>query len=384
MSGPKCGSYTVETAEAREARAYVAAAAEYERKRSVLASLRREVRIARDVVGADVAVPAELPAVSAVGRTSAQVQAAGRSAEAVVRETQQRLGTSVAAATQQRWADQVRRVADVRVFDTDESEPEAAQRPWVERALAELEEIAAAWPVDEPRDVLDRAVEAVGRSRTSSGAALDVTRARDEVGRLRAARRARLERAAAVADLRARLESVRPWHDSTELDAIAARLDDPSADLGTVAVQVERVVAAAHTRRDRDQAAAILTDVLVDMGYTVDEGFSTRLAADGDVLAGRSDWPDHAASVRLDGAGRVYLHVVRADDAAPGAGDQAVDAQFCGHFDALTARAGRRGLRLEPLRRSVPGTRPVRAVDRARLDRVAGTRTKVQLRERQR
>ncbi|GLZ50112.1 hypothetical protein Acsp06_62970 [Actinomycetospora sp. NBRC 106375] len=373
MSGPKCGAYTVETAEAREARAYAAAAVEYERTRSQLDALRREIRIARGVLGVDVVAPAALPTVGTAGVTSAEVTAAARTARAAVRELEAVLSSSVAAATERRWADQVAQVIDDRPVDTggDRAHTTDAPGPWVARALGELAEIAAAWPVEDRREVLDRAVTAVGAAGSASGAALEVARARDEVTRLRAARRARLARDAVMADLRAQLEAVRRWGDAVELEALAAELDDPGADLDAVAARVARLGTAAHAARDRGQAAAILTDVLVEMGYLVDEGFSTRLAADGDVLAGRPEWADHAASFRLDAQGRAYLHIVRAND-APADVDERVDAQFCDEVDVLAERAGRKGLRLGEVRRFAPGTRPLREVDRARIGAVSG------------
>ena len=118
------------------------------------------------------------------------------------------------------------------------------------------------------------------------------------------------------------------------------------------------------------------------MGYQLGGSFTTRLHGPTEVLVGRPGWNDHAVSVRLDDAGRVHTHAVRAADADTGA-DARVDAEFCSDFDAMVARAGRRGLGLAPVRRFAAGERPLRAVDGTRVRQVSSGRSRPVTRQRE-
>lgn len=385
MSGPKSSSYTVETAQAREARELAAALAAYRHVRVEYDELRREAEIARAAFGAAVDVPA--PLAEATG-TSAAIRDAERAARAQLGVAADRLRASAADAARARWTARAETVVDDRHIDLSIAAATApaarTEAVSLDRHLAELAEIAAAWPVTADTGPLDAATTEVRAARSTSAAALGVARARDAFVRLRAAELAERDRVVALGGLRARIESVRDWPGAgPEAAELLADVGAPDARPEVLLDRVDRYVAAAHSRRDRTEAGAILADVLTEMGYTLAEGFTTRLDGSADVLAGRSGWPDHAVSFRLDGSGKVYTHVVRASD-APEVEDEQVDREFCDDYDALTARAERRGLRLQTVRRFEPGTRPLRAVDRSRVGEVAATHVRRTLRERSR
>lgn len=385
MSGPKCGSYTVETAQAREARELAAALAAYRQVHAEYAELCREAEIARAAFGPAIEVPGPLPEATGTG---AGIRDAEQDAHARLRTATDRLRSSAAAAGRARWTEVAETVVDDRRFDLSITAATAAapraETVSLDAHLAELAEIAAAWPVAAGTGPLDAATAEVGAARSTSAAALGVARVRDELARLRAAERAERDRVVALGGLRARIESVRDWPGAgPEAAELLADVGAPDAEPGALLDRVDRFVAAAHSRRDRTEAGAILADVLTEMGYTLADGFTTHLDGSADVLAGRPGWSEHAVSFRLDGAGKVYTHVVRAADATED-DDAQVDREFCDDYDALLARAGRRGLRLDTVRRFEPGTRPLRAVDRSRVGEVAATPARRAPRERSR
>jgi hypothetical protein len=382
MSGPKSSGYVVETAAAREARAYTAAVVAYEQTRHAIDLLRVDAVAAREVLGSAVPVPDRLRPAARVGRRSEQLVEADRAARALLVQAESRLHEVSAELARQRWHRTATSVVDDRPVEvvrsrTAATRPERAagsDEPWRAAQLAQLAGIAEVWPTGSRSTVCDDALAAVRRAADPSAAALAVARARDELARIRAAQRVAQERLAVVTRLHAAVESVRAWQGEAATSEILRRLDAVAAagepvPEATVA-DIDGFVAAAHARRDRDEAGTILADVLTEMGYRLGAGFATRLSGPTDVLVGRSGWADHAVSVRLDDRGRVYTHVVRAAG-APEHDDGRVDAEFCTDFDALVSRAGRRGLVLNPLRRFAPGERALRAVEDQRVQEVA-------------
>lgn len=393
MSGPKGGGYTVETAQAREARAYAAALASYEQTRTAVARLRIEALAARSSFGPSVPVPVEMCGGRVAGRSSTEVLAADEAGRAALRTAEKALHAAASTLGRQRWQQRSgSAVIDDRQFAsaTDQVRTRAAadRSPavtdrWLADGLAQLAEIAAAWPVDASTTVLDAATDEVRAAGGPSGAALGVSRARDELRRLRATQRIEQERRTESDRLRAEIESVRDWQDPDATAELVALLDARLADPADLTGLVQAFVAEAHARRDREEASAILADVLVEMGYRLGEGFATRLGETTDVLVGHPGWSQHAVSVRLDGAGRIFTHVVRAADASSET-DARVDAEFCTDFDKIAARAGRRGLVLNSVRRFPPGERECRAVDGDRVRQVAASVAQAAPRERAR
>lgn len=379
MSGPKCGRYTVETAEAREAREYAGAVACYEELRLAMLRLRVEALAAREVLGPGVQVPNELSSLSGPTR-SEQVIAAGRSAEEALDAARARLNASCARLSRERWLDRAR--AQVAATFDDRRLRSAAEQvrtspampAWRVTFVDQLAELAAQWLPTADRTVLDEAAQTVTSCVGHDAAALALARVGDEFARQRRSARIQDERRARLAQLHAAVSSVQRWSSearTTELLAeIAAASDDASTEL--VSERVAAHVAQTHAQRDRDEAGAIVADVLVEMGYRVGEAFQTRLNADGDVLVGRPGWTDHAVSVRLTAEGTLFTHVVRAEDSADNA-DETVDAEFCADFDAFSQRAKNRGLGVSAVRRFRPGERAIRSVRAARVREVASS-----------
>lgn len=393
MSGPKGGGYSVETAQAREARELAAAVAGYEQTRSEMERLRGEARAARAVLGREVGVPAPLPPARRTGRTSSAVAAADAAARQRVRDARDALTAVTERLGRERWQARLAQVpVDGRslspvTWASDSTSPAstastAPTEVWRTTAAEQLATIAAGWPAGEPTTVLDRAAEALPLARSSSAAALLVSRAGDEVARLRARRRAEEALHIGRERLRAQVESVREWHDDEVAASVLAEVDasDPSA---SVVTSVERFVAQAHARRDRTEAGAILADVLTELGYRLGEGFATRLSGDADVLVGHDRWTDHAVSVRLDAEGRAFTHLVRSAEAEAD-DDVRADTAFCADFDTITARSAARGLQWHSVRRHPPGRRALRTVEADKVRAVASSRRSAGDRERSR
>lgn len=372
MSGPKGGGYSVESAASREAREFAAARARYEQTRLEMERLRGDAKAARAVLGRAVAVPAALPRSGRAGRTSAGVAAADAAAREIVRAARDDLAAATRRLGRERWE---ARLAQVTATDlapvAAAPATTAAPDPWRAAALEQLAAIAAGWPSGTSSAVLDDAVDGLARARSSSSATVQVSRARDELARLRAHRRAEDAARDELDRLRAEVESVRDWHDAGVAEALLADIDSAGAGPTPVlAPRVERFVTEAHARRDRDEATAILADVLTELGYRLGEGFTTRLADDTDVLVGHERWTEHAVSVQLDVSGRIRTHLVRSSDASPD-DDARADAAFCADFDTIRARSDGRGLRMHSVRRYPPGERAVRTVEPSRVRAVA-------------
>jgi hypothetical protein len=131
--------------------------------------------------------------------------------------------------------------------------------------------------------------------------------------------------------------------------------------------EVAEVEAAARARRDRHRAAEALGEALDELGYDIEDGFST-LAVDRGVA--------HARIPTADGYGvrwrvaddRMVFHVVR-EAAVGGAGeaqrrrDLEVEEAWCQQVDRLLARLADRGVALSLDRLTPPGTHPVHEVD---------------------
>lgn len=389
MSGPKSGGYSVETAEARAARERAAAVASYEETRLAVQRLRVEAQAAREVLNSAVPVPDELPSVSARAR-STDIAAADRSAQATLDVARARLREVCTELSRERWQARMGAAAiDDRRFASAADQVRAAEpvETWRTTCLDQLAELAAGWPPTVDRTALEEAAEIVGRCAGEAAATLAVARACDEFGRQRRSARAMEDRRALLARLRAAVSSVRQWHPESVtaglLAEVAAAERQAAADFTELAERVDRHVADGYARRDRDEASAIVADVLVEMGYRVGEAFHTRLSSSDEVLVGRSDWTDHAVSVRLAADGTMFTHVVRAADASDGA-DGRVDAEFCSDFDVFSRRARHRGLAVSSVRRFLPGERAVRAVHADRVREVASARHEPTLRSRER
>lgn len=374
VSGPKGGGYSVESAASREARELAAALARYAQTRLEMERLRGDAKAARAVLGRAVVVPAALARSGRAGRTSTAVATTDVIAREAVRAARDELTAATQRLGRERWEARVGRtgttdllVAPVAAAPTTTAAPD----PWRAAALEQLAAIAAAWPPGAPDTVLDDATDALARARSSSSATVQVSRARDELARLRAHHRAEDAARAELDRLRAEVESVRDWHDSDAAAALLADIDAAGAGRApSPAGRVERFVAEAHARRDRDEATAILADVLTELGYRLGEGFTTRLADDADVLVGHERWSEHAVSVQLDVSGRIRTHLVRSSDAASD-DDARADAAFCADFDTIRARSAGRGLAMHSVRRYPPGERAVRTVDPGRVRAVA-------------
>lgn len=379
MSGPKGGGYSVESAASREARELAAALARYEQTRLEMERLRGDAKAARAVLGRAVMVPAALPRAGRAGRNSTAVAAADISARETVRAARDELASATRRLGQERWEARFGPTAaagDLRLAPAAAAPTAtAAPDPWRAAALEQLAAIAAGWPPGEPSTVLDDATDALARARSSSSATVQVSRARDELARLRAHRRAEDAVRAELDRLRADVESVRDLHDSGVAAALLADIDSAGAGQAPIlAGRVERFVAEAHARRDRDEATAILADVLTELGYRLGEGFTTRLSDDADVLVGHERWTEHAVSVQLDVSGRIRTHLVRSSDAASD-DDAHADAAFCADFDTIRARSAGRGLTMHSVRRYPPGERAVRTVEPGRVRAVAPSRS---------
>jgi hypothetical protein len=229
-------------------------------------------------------------------------------------------------------------------------------------------------------DVSERARDQVERTFERALAATHQDRARLLVDRLRAA----VKTANAEAEARNRRASV--------IDALIGNLGDLDKDEATrlrelllserdqgrslelltgevahVRQQAQSRHEAARTESDRERVADALDESLRELGYEVQAGFETALAASGSALAQRSGWTDHAVRVLLSpSTNELRLHVVRDDRPRLISSDNVFrERELCADRPALEHALAERGVRLDPRELIEPGVIPLATVQLA-------------------
>lgn len=231
---------------------------------------------------------------------------------------------------------------------------------------------------DEVERTFEVALAAVGEDR----APLLVDRLRSAVQTANAAAESRRRRTRAIDDLLAGLGDVGEDEamlrnlllderaDGRQIEALAAEVDR-----ARMAVQAN--AEAAKREADRTHVAGALEESLRELGYDIQSGFDTALAAGGSALARRSGWTEHAVRVLLDpSTNELRLHVVRDDKPQLlGSENVARERELCADRPALEQALAARGVQVDPTELIEPGVVPVAvaSLERARFARRRAT-----------
>ncbi|MFI0483674.1 response regulator receiver protein [Actinomadura sp. 9N215] len=140
--------------------------------------------------------------------------------------------------------------------------------------------------------------------------------------------------------------------------------------------------AAEQAEAERRYVLDSITAAFEDLGYEVQAGFETLTAGDGTVTLTKGAWPDHSVRMRVDDAAHVRASMVR-ERPAENEDDRRVDVErereWCAEFEDARTRLEAAGIRSDVAWRLDPGVRelPVSAGSRH-------TRTRAGQRERSR
>lgn len=406
------GGYQVVNAEELERRRLAAAQARYDRACQEAAELQQAIAAARKAYG-QLGVQAP-KAVRIKSRGSADVEQAAIATEAATARAWDSLDTAVGAA---RAAAMAAEISTVRPPGLPElSEAELKRRQKERRRARQANEAAAA----------EAQCQAAASEATSDWAARDGER-RAEVARVagrlpadtapptvadadRAAHRALIatspaEYDAAIMDLRATVQVAHQAHERrrqarqawerlrAELDGLDPQAtpasDETAALLAELARQeaanpespppphlasrVRAAVAATRAESDRTFALDAVVGALADLGYQVDDGFSTSVASGGGIVP--LPWSgDYGVQVRERG-GHLLFNVIRyqgdPDAVADVVADERAEQRFCDDYGDLVEAAGRRGVELYLARSDPAGLQPLQQI-RPPRDRDAG------------
>lgn len=233
------------------------------------------------------------------------------------------------------------------------------RRDEVERVLARLPASARPHALDRARQGADRALGAEDGTAFAAG----MKRLRIEVQMAQDADRRRRATVAEVARLRSQL-------DGLDGDAVAdvreqlAQVDLDRALPSGLASAVAEAAEAARVERDRSFVLDAMGATLADLGYEVEDGFATAVAAEGAVVP--LPWSgEHGVQVR-EQAGNLLFNVVRyVDDegrAADAVADRHAEQRFCSDYDRLLAAALEHGVDVHLVTPAPAGDRPLQEV----------------------
>jgi hypothetical protein len=229
----------------------------------------------------------------------------------------------------------------------------------------QVQRVVARLPAEVPSEALRRIEAAAAKALGAVDDEVAFARERDRVRMLvQTAADADRERR----DVVARVERWRAELDGLDGEAVAAvrdRLDhvDPlrplPSDLGSA---VRSAANDARSARDRSFALGALAETLDELGYEVDQGFSTAVSDGGAVVPlPRSN--QHGVQVR-ERDGHVYFNVVRYEDGSTGdaVADRNAESHWCSGYDRLVALARDKGVVLEMPPPAPPGHQPLQHV----------------------
>lgn len=388
MSGPKGGSYQVETAAQLEARMLRDAKADYARAQSAWDSSNALLSAVATVSGESLTtarptVPAADADSAAYARAAAELLEAADGVAAM------------AAAARERVAARRHMVSIARIVDSlaASSQTEAPKRPTVQRRTG------AATPSASATSAIDRVgTEQRVRRRLDALAGFDHNTAQVEalVSDIAAARsQSRIDLLVRELDLviddaraaLARVEKIRAVRaELSALEARAAALSGPVAtglreriarllteevismppDLPAL---VEEAIRHADAEADWLHVVRVMNAALKSLGYRVGPDFSTELAGERATAYARSGSSRYGIKVRLEpGSARFTAQAVKSDAALTSPQeDAAAERDFCAALDSLVAVAARDGVSLDVDIRVKPGAYEVQQVSDAQL-----------------
>ncbi len=392
MSGPKGGSYRVESAAQREARMLRDAKADYAqaevawdnavaRMSAVSAMSAEPVRYARPNP-----VPADADS-AAYARAGQELHAAADAAAALATQARERFAAA-------RHADRMARIIDHLGGPPPPDRGPAARSRWQASQAAQS-------PV--PVHVVDRAhVQQRLRRRLDQLAGLDHDAARveallDDIGnsdsqsridlilseldylitdaRTAATRDDEIGAArAALSAMQARLSRVKGRAAEHLRDQITQLINTQArnvpADLPDL---VDTAIRDADAEADRLHVVSVMRAALDELGYSAGPEFSTDLSAADATAYARSGSSRYGIKVRLEpGSNRFTAQAVKSDTALTSAQeDVAAERQFCAALDQIVELAKRDGVELDVDIRTAPGACSVQQVAEAKLGAVA-------------
>ena len=365
MSGPKGGSYRVETAKQREARLLRDAKAHYARAQIVWAAAQSRMDATAAVTGT--VVPCRKPAAVRAGADSAAYSAAATALEAAAAAAVEAATAVREAHADARYAAQLARITAPAA--STPAEPVHAPR----RTSVPADTIATPTPsIDRVRTgerVQRRVAALAGVDHDTDRVALlvaDIANAHNQsrvdllISELDAILRdgqAAAARAAAAAQTRADLEQLAAriaGIDREPVDAvrqqiarlIAAEATALPADLSA---QVDQLIAESDADDDRHQVIASMRHALEELGYTLGPEFDTQLESSRGTTIVSGPTAGYGVKVRLEpDRSRFSAQAVKSDAVISSTEKDAdVERQFCTDFAEIVAMVGADGVALD-------------------------------------
>lgn len=120
------------------------------------------------------------------------------------------------------------------------------------------------------------------------------------------------------------------------------------------------------------QAAEVLRESLQELGYEVEEGFSTLFVSGGMLHFTRPEWQGYYARLRVrPGESHLNFNLVRADTGLPTMEqqrrDQEAETRWCTEYRRLIERLAQGGLDTQAVRELPPGAMPIQGVPAEQL-----------------
>lgn len=405
MSGPKCYSYSVAedpavVAARQEAAALAAARARAESAVARLRLAEREASGLRARHGdaiSEVRAPTAVPAAGSSSAMAHEAEQLERQAHEVEARLRNELGearkasfisqlASGAGAPPSAAAGLDRLVAAAAARAAEAADVHPDERAAIAEECVRVYERLRLDVSEDARSQVEKTLQIALAAAAEDRAPLLVDRLRSTVRAANAAATARQDRVKKVDQLLAGLGDVGEAEEQLRGRLLDER--ESGRALEVLAAEVDRARATARAqadaeKREADRAHVVtaLDESLRELGYDVQAGFETALAADGSALARRAGWTGHAVRVLLDPTtDELRLHVVR-DAQELGADNVAREKEFCDDRPALEQALSARGVEIDPQELIEPGVVPVAV---ASLTRAAFPRRRRAARDRPR
>lgn len=367
MSGPKGGSYRVESAKQREERLLRDAKASYARAQSLWSAAQSKMETTATATGKVVNFAPPAPVRS--GADSAAYTAAAAALEAAAQAA-----VDAAAAVRQECADarfaaQVARIAaasaatGVAVTTPHRRESPSAATETVAAPAAQIDRVRTAERVQKRLTALaaldhdgDRAqllVEDIAKAQKQSRVDLLIS----ELDAILRDGQLAAERATVIARVRADLEALVARIvdvDGEPADAVRRQValliaTDASAIPGELSAAVDQLVAAADAEADRHHVVASMQRALEQLGYVLGPEFETQLESDRGTAIVGSPMAGYGVKVRMEhGSNRFTAQAVKSDAVITSAEkDMDVERAFCGDFEEMVTIVRGDGIQLD-------------------------------------
>ena len=390
MSGPKGGSYRVETAAQREARLLRDARADYVRAQAdwdnAAARMHAVGRVSGEVVSYP--RPPQVPAGAdsdAFSRAATELRSAAEAAARLAGAAREAAASRTHAAQMARLIGQVgtepagtgraaprSRWQANRQNHAKETAASAVDRSSVAARVGRRLEALVAFEHDSDR--VDALIADIAEAGTAARIDLLISEidlvledAQAAAGRAEKARTA----AADLAAMQSRLDELADSIQVTALrQRIAVLVDAGAAEVpADLAARVDEAVRAADTDADRRHVSAVMSAALQQLGYQTGPEFSTDLSGAQGTAYARSGVSHYGIKVRLEpGSGRFTAQAVKSDATLTSAQEDTVaETEFCAVLGEVVELARRSGVELDLDIRTAAGTCEVQQVADTKL-----------------